>query len=121
MKIDEIIIRGERQESSESTQSTDLIQLKHSFAVGGSTRGPSESHTVKLEDDNIIELIFEDTTTWFCSPNTIEEVFSKPPFPERLLIAASGNTSSIVLGLQNHVVVSSNTSSIMLSSSSFTV
>ena len=69
MKIDEIIIRGERQESSESTQSTDLIQLKHSFAVGGSTRGPSESHTAKprgcifkYEFDNVIILQFYSMT-----------------------------------------------------------
>jgi CHAT domain-containing protein len=88
MKINEITIRGEKQEGSELAQSTDLIQLRHSYRVGGNTRGASENHKVKLDDDNIIELVFEDTTTWFCSPNTIEEVF-----PEAAIKSRSGNGS----------------------------
>ena len=88
MKINEITIRGEKQESSELVQSTDLIQLKDSYRVGGNTRGTSENHKVKLDDNNIIELVFEDTTTWFCSPNTIEEIF-----PEAAIKSRSGNES----------------------------
>src|SRR5690349_8250326 len=70
-----IIIRGEKQLLSPDAQDTDVLELVHSFKVSGSTRGQSETHEIDLEDDSVVELVFEDDTTWLCNKNTLGEVF----------------------------------------------
>src|SRR6187431_1242578 len=74
MKTDKIVIRGEKQISSDAIPS-DVLQLEASYVVRSSTRGASEKHEVSLSDDSVVEFIFEDGTTWLCSPNTIDEIF----------------------------------------------
>ena len=75
MAIRQIIIRGAKQVPPISTDSDDLVELKDSYLLAGATRGVSDAHTVNLKDNNLIELVFEDDTTWFCGPDTLEDVF----------------------------------------------
>ncbi len=75
MNTDKIIIRGEKQPLSSDAQATDFLQLVQSFKVSGSTRGRSESHEINLQEDSVVELVFDDDTTWLCSKDTIGEVF----------------------------------------------
>jgi hypothetical protein len=74
MKIDKIKIRGEKT-TAEAAVESGILQLDSSFLIKGATRGASDVHDVKLNDDSVIELIFEDNTTWFCNQNTLDEVF----------------------------------------------
>ncbi|MBA4057760.1 MAG: hypothetical protein C0490_23800, partial [Marivirga sp.] len=85
MRTDKIIIRGERQTSSD-VNGSDFLQLDSSYIIRSSTRGISEKHEIKLTDNSIVEFVFEDGTTWFCSPNTIDEVF-----PEQTVASRSAN------------------------------
>ncbi|MEJ1237362.1 CHAT domain-containing protein [Chryseolinea sp. T2] len=77
MRISKIVIRGERQAISEvrSTETQDDLQLEESFVVRSGTRGASERHEVPLNNDSIVEFVFEDGTTWICNSNTIDEIF----------------------------------------------
>ena len=75
MAIKQIIIRGTKQVQPIPSAPDEIIELKDSYLVAGATRGVADSHTVNLKENNLIELVFEDDTTWFCSPNTLEEVF----------------------------------------------
>ena len=75
MAIRQIIIRGAKKVPPVVTESDDLVELKDSYLIAGATRGVADAHTVNLKDNNLIELIFEDDTTWFCGPDTLEDVF----------------------------------------------
>jgi hypothetical protein len=75
MAIKQIIVRGTKQVQPIPSAPDEIIELKDSYLVAGATRGVADSHTVNLKENNLIELVFEDDTTWFCSPNTLEEVF----------------------------------------------
>ena len=86
MKINRIIIRGEREEVAEA-RSADAIQnglqLEASFVVRSGLRGAAGRHEVDLKPDAIIEFIFEDGTSWICSPNTIDEIFPEVTMTSR--------------------------------------
>ncbi|MGZ5191091.1 MAG: hypothetical protein ACXWCZ_08705, partial [Flavisolibacter sp.] len=76
MRINKITIRGEKQPVAVSSRSgDDMLELKQSFLISGATRGQLDSYDVDLNKNNLIELVFEDNTTWFCSPDTLDEVF----------------------------------------------
>ena len=52
-----------------------MLELKQSYLIAGATRGQLDSHDVNLHKNDLIELVFEDNTTWFCGPDTLDEVF----------------------------------------------
>lgn len=49
--------------------------MEQSYTVGSATRGAVETHEVKLDKDKMVEFVFDDGTTWLCSPDTVEDVF----------------------------------------------
>ena len=76
MRINKITIRGEKQIAPVSEKyGEDMLELKQSYLIAGTTRGHLDSYDVELNKNNLIELVFEDNTTWFCSPDTLDEVF----------------------------------------------
>ncbi|MGC3944722.1 MAG: CHAT domain-containing protein [Chryseolinea sp.] len=78
MKIDKIVIRGEEQNLVEARSAEviqDGLQLEASFVVRSGMRGASDRHEISLNNDSIVEFVFDDGTTWICSPNTIDELF----------------------------------------------
>ncbi|MEO8473604.1 MAG: CHAT domain-containing protein [Chryseolinea sp.] len=74
MRTEKIIVRGELQPAS-SVPTSEFLDLEVSYRVRTTTRGAAERHEVPLNDDSIIEFVFDDDTSWICSPNTIDEVF----------------------------------------------
>ena len=76
MRINKITIRGEKQIAPVSARTgDDMLELKQSYLIAGATRGQLDSHDVNLHKNDLIELVFEDNTTWFCGPDTLDEVF----------------------------------------------
>ena len=77
MSINKLIIRGnEIPTVLEASSADDHVQLKRSFVIGTSaTRGVSEVIPVELEKDDMVELIFEDGTTWFSNTSSLQDVF----------------------------------------------
>lgn len=75
MKINKLVINGQEQDDTEVLQEFDGLKLEKSVVVSGSLRGLSESHTVNLGKDSIIQMQFTDGTEWLCPPDTLEELY----------------------------------------------
>ena len=75
MKINKITIRGEKQLAPIETTPSDNLELKEVYLIGSATRGKSEGHTIKLAKNEVVEFVFEDSTSWFSSNDTIEDLF----------------------------------------------
>src|SRR6188474_2849136 len=75
MKINKITIRGEKQETPVDIAPSNNLELKEVYFVGTATRGVTEKHTVKLANDDVVEFVFDDGTSWFSSNDTIEDIF----------------------------------------------
>lgn len=109
MSVQNIIIKGTALPVVPGISNTDEItRLKGSYLIGGTLRGGGEEHHVKLDKNDLVELLFEDDTTWYCNRDTLEQVF-----PEASTITRSGGSEvfqlpSGVAGLnQERGVVSS--------------
>ena len=84
MKVTSITVKGIEQPILLPAGAADGgLQISRSFIIEGSTRGLNESHEVDLNDDNLLELTFEDGTVWLCSPSTLDEVFPEAATPSR--------------------------------------
>ena len=76
MKINEIVIKGVKQiPTTMNVSPDDLTKPRLLFVISRPVRGLTENHTETLAQDDLIELVFEDNTQWFCSPDTLEDVF----------------------------------------------
>ncbi|RYZ13832.1 MAG: hypothetical protein EOP49_54085, partial [Sphingobacteriales bacterium] len=53
----------------------DQLQHEATYIIGSATRGDAERVEIPLDDKNIIELTFDDTSTWMCSPEDLEQLF----------------------------------------------
>ncbi|SFO75893.1 Lecithin:cholesterol acyltransferase [Chitinophaga sp. YR627] len=96
MSISKIRIRGEEIPTTAQVESADSqLQLKQSFRINGPVRGISfNNNTVTVQDDDLLEFIFEDGTTWIGGLDTLEELF-----PDKVLRAADTDTDTIDLPL----------------------
>lgn len=76
MKIPEIIFNGiERNDLDKSKFSDENLTLLHSFQVGQMARDKAQKHQIRFEEDQVIEFIFDDDTTWIANPDTIDDLF----------------------------------------------
>lgn len=75
MKINDIQIRGTELTDKEEKHPDSLLDVKRSFRIDGNVRGKAKSHELSLEDEDLVEFVFDDGTTWLSSPNTLEEIF----------------------------------------------
>ena len=75
MKIPEIIFSGiEQTDLDKSKFSDDSLTLLNSYQVG-QTRDKSDRQRIKFEEDQVVEFIFDDNTTWIANPDTIDDLF----------------------------------------------
>src|SRR3954470_5859307 len=77
MPIEKLIIRGnEVTPFAPVSSGENLVTLQRSFVIEtGGTRGTSNDHSVDLTDQNMIELVFDDSTVWFSGPSSLAEIF----------------------------------------------
>jgi tetratricopeptide (TPR) repeat protein len=76
MKINKITFNGVDQTSRQTGKPSEgLLKITESYLIGETTRGESKSHEIKLNVEDIIELVFDDGTTWFSNTNTLGDVF----------------------------------------------
>ncbi len=76
MSVQNLVINGTALPVTAGVSSADdVTKIKASYAIGTSLRGTGEEHTVKLDKNDVVELLFEDDTTWYCNRDTLEEVF----------------------------------------------
>ncbi|RYF86742.1 MAG: hypothetical protein EON98_02735 [Chitinophagaceae bacterium] len=76
MKPSTIFIPGREQTVTKELDAPDeQVSLERSFVVSTAQRGMVEKHEVALADTDLLQFVFDDETSWFCSPGTIEELF----------------------------------------------
>jgi hypothetical protein len=81
-----LIIDGITQHDTVNEKGNSLLEIQHSFLMNGTVRGISDRYEIEVEDDNIIEFIFDDNTTWLCDKFTIAELF-----PEQMVANRAGD------------------------------
>ena len=73
--MNRVIIQGFKRElDAASLTSTGKLQLKESYQFS-STRGASDKHTLDIDKDDFLELVFEDATTWVGGADVIHDIF----------------------------------------------
>jgi len=76
MSISKIKVRGERLDLVAPVDSADsLLQLTESYSLNGPVRGVTIAKEVQLTKDHLIEIIFDDGTTWMGNADSLEELF----------------------------------------------
>ena len=91
MSITKIIVKGSKQISGPAENGDDVFQLKESYQLGSSTRGVAGSHEIILKKSEVVELQFDDDTTWFCNADTLEDVF-----PEAVAVKRSASDVFVI-------------------------
>lgn len=111
MKSSTILIPGKEQIITKELDAPDEnVSLKRSFIVAGATRGTVEKKPVVVDDTDMLQFIFEDETSWFCTPDTIEELF-----PQQTKINRGAATAlEIPLTLQSEVAERGFASNVLL-------
>ncbi len=93
MSINKIIVKGSKQQSAVIPGDEDVFELKESYQLGSSTRGMADNHEISLKNGEVLELKFEDDTSWFCNADTLEDVF-----PEAVTAKRSSNEVFVIPG-----------------------
>ncbi len=76
MKIKKLTVSGQRRPVSEvTTSSYPSLQLKDSIQVSGAMRGQGKPPSLDIGDDDLVELVFDDETTWLCPPDSLEDIY----------------------------------------------
>ncbi|RYY51138.1 MAG: CHAT domain-containing protein [Chitinophagaceae bacterium] len=90
MSVRKIVIQGTRQVTA-SFSTEDPLQQTDTILLSGSNRAAGDRHEINLKKDDVLEMVFNDDTTWLCNSDTIEDVF-----PEASTTNRSGNTSFVL-------------------------
>lgn len=75
MRIDKIIIKGQKQGNLLAAEPSDTLEIKETYLVGAATRAVAERHTIDLGKEDIVEFVFEDNTVWLSNADTIQDIF----------------------------------------------
>jgi len=76
MKINQFKVKGIDRTPDYASESPDaLLQIKQSIQIGTSVRGESHMLDISLEDDQVVEMVFEDGTSWISNSYTLQELF----------------------------------------------
>ena len=76
MKISKLTVSGQRRQTSEVTDASyPSLKLKDSILVSGAMRGQGKPPVLDIGDDDLVELVFDDETTWLCPPDSLEDIY----------------------------------------------
>ncbi|MBS1663633.1 MAG: CHAT domain-containing protein [Bacteroidetes bacterium] len=76
MPISKLTLNGQVQApvTTEDPNHPDLI-LEKTILVAPPTRGEDNQVQIQMGEDNLVELIYEDNTTWLCTADALEELY----------------------------------------------
>jgi len=76
MKINKLVIRGEKQASLAVNDPAAVFTLKETYTIANVTRGDDAAkQTINVDKDQLLEFVFEDNTIWMGSGETIQDLF----------------------------------------------
>ena len=76
MSSRKIALNGAKADNNNSAYNSqsNFLTLKESYVLSAS-RSEGEKHEVEIADNEYVEFIFDDNTTWFGNTNTLQELF----------------------------------------------
>jgi hypothetical protein len=83
MPIESIRLRGEALPAPADKEVSEYYTFKGRYAISGVLRGDAKEESVKLTDDDILEIVLEDDTVWIGDRNTLDELFPDVTSPLR--------------------------------------
>jgi CHAT domain-containing protein/tetratricopeptide repeat protein/lecithin:cholesterol acyltransferase len=75
MRITKLRINGKRLPDSPVKNEPDNLGLISSYLITGVTRSLAEAHEENITENNVVEFIFEDGTSWLSGQDTITDLF----------------------------------------------
>lgn len=76
MKPVKLAINGREQDEKTTIDNAHpMLELKKSILVSGSTRGDARRQEINLDKDSLVELVFDDDTTWLCPSDSLEDIY----------------------------------------------
>ncbi len=75
--------KSNRSKTDDGGPASNSLQLIATYLIKPSVRGTDDEERVRLNDDSIVEFVFDDETSWFCSNSTIDELFPELVVPNR--------------------------------------
>ena len=76
MRISKLTVNGDdRTLAAAADTNYPTLQLEKSILISTAVRGADNQVQLNLTDDHLVELVFEDETTWLCTPDTLEELY----------------------------------------------
>ena len=83
MKIKNLTVKGEKQELSSVSTTTNLTLIE-SYRISGANRDSKKTHNIDIQqNDKLLELVFDDDTTWMCDAATLHELFPEVDISKR--------------------------------------
>lgn len=76
MKITKLSVNGRRRELTEvNNLPASSLELKDSVLVTTVTRGTTKPAVLDIGANDVVELVFDDDTSWLCPPDSLEEIY----------------------------------------------
>ena len=70
-----VLIPGTKVDNK-ATDSTEELTIAETYIIGSAIRGePQVRHSVELDENKVVEFVFDDDTVWFGDYETIDDVF----------------------------------------------
>jgi CHAT domain/Lecithin:cholesterol acyltransferase len=110
MSITKMMVKGSKNPLPLTTETGDNFELKESYLLGTNVRGLADNHEISLKNGEVLELKFDDDTSWFCNADTIEDVFpetivSKRSKTETFVLPASLGNATAERGIVGDVLL----------------
>ena len=82
MPITKLQLNGTKMQVALATED-ETMELQASFLVGDAARGAGTLHEISLAQGEVLELKFQDDTTWLCNADSLEDIFPQSVAPRR--------------------------------------
>lgn len=97
MRINKLLVNGQRLPGSPVSNQAENLQLTSSYLLTGVTRGLTEAHEETIADNNVVEFIFDDGTSWLSGHDTIADLFPESTVAKR----SAGDAFELPVTIQN--------------------
>ena len=97
MSISRLIVNGNKQTAIASNDPDEGFELIETYQVGAASRGIAQNHEIDMKNGEVLELKFQDDSSWFCNADTLEDIF-----PEAVVAKRSTNEAFVMpAGINN--------------------
>jgi CHAT domain-containing protein len=97
-----IRIKGVKKAITASEESSELLSLSACYELGAATRAAVDTHDITLNENDMVEFVFEDNTCWMSAASDIKDIFSIPLHKKRGAEEDAFEIPSAISGNEEH-------------------